>query len=186
MLSKTLRTSAMVIGAASLLLTSPTIVNKPSSRAISNAAAATEPVSSETKTMVVTLVAKKDDRAELLSAFLVRQNSPMAADAVALVAIADKYSLDWTFLPAIAGLESQYGKMVPAGSFNPYGWNNGKTSFRSWADASETVAAGIRSRYQASGEVTPWAIGSRYAASPTWAVRVARNQEIIGRFVTLP
>jgi hypothetical protein len=132
--------------------------------------------------MVVSVVAKPDDRATRLKKFLRSQASPMAGDAEALVKIADKYGLDWTFLPAIAALESQYGKMIPTGSFNPYGWNNGRASFASFADASEEVASGIRSRYQPEGEVTAWGIGSRYAASKTWAVRVVAYQEQIARF----
>lgn len=120
-----------------------------------------------------TVTAKKDDRAQLLKKFLKKNRSPMANDATKLVKIADKYNLDWKLLPAIAGVESQYGNMVPSGSYNPYGWNNGKAYFQNWSDASETVALGIRTRYVSTGIVTPYKIGPSYAANPAWASHVA-------------
>lgn len=119
------------------------------------------------------VTAKKDDRAQILGKFLEQRNSPMAKDAKKLVQIADKYDLDWKLLPAIAGVESQYGHMIPSGSYNPYGWNNGASYFTNWADASETVASGIRSRYAQSGAVTPYIIGPKYAANPLWASQVS-------------
>lgn len=173
----------MAIGALSMLVVSPTILNRTSGQVEqASTTSAYQPLTASENTMVVSIVAKKDDRADKLEQFLKSKGSPMAPSAGALVKIADKYDLDWTFLPAIAGLESQYGKFVPSGSYNPYGWNNGRASFRSWVAASEVVAAGIRSRYQTSGEVTPYSIGSRYAESKTWAVRVAYNQRLIGFF----
>lgn len=121
-----------------------------------------------------TVVAKKDDRAEILNKFLKNQNSPMADDAKKLVKIADKYDIDWKLLPAIAGVESQYGRMVPYGSYNPYGWNNGKSYFGDWASASDHVASGIRSRYAPEGSITPYGIGPSYAENPLWAHLVSK------------
>lgn len=178
------RTPAMAIVALCLLFASPTTTNNfgQATAQVASAPNVSQTSVQEKNVMVVSVVAKKDDRAKRLGAYLLSVGSPMAADAESLVKIADSYDLDWTLLPAIAGLESQYGKMVPAGSYNPYGWDNGRMNFKSWSDASETVAAGIRIRYQPTGIVTPWDIGSRYAASPTWAVRVTKNQSIINQF----
>ncbi len=120
------------------------------------------------------VLAKKDDRAQILAKFLKGRGSPMASDAEKLVRIADKYGLDWKLLPAIAGVESQYGRMIPAGSYNPYGWNNGSAYFSDWASASEHVAAGIRTRYAPGGAVTPWRIGPSYAENPLWAYQVSK------------
>lgn len=172
----------MVVFALSLLATSPTIINSLTARTEAPRAAAFQPTIHPETVMVVSVVAKPDDRAARLKKYLQAQGSPMANDAAALVQIADKYDLDWTLLPAIAALESQYGKMLLPGSFNPYGWNNGRAYFGSFAASSEEVAAGIRSRYQPSGEVTAWGIGPRYAASKTWAERVVRYQAQIASF----
>ncbi|OGY29373.1 MAG: hypothetical protein A3F35_01390 [Candidatus Woykebacteria bacterium RIFCSPHIGHO2_12_FULL_45_10] len=180
MLSFFTRTAAMVVIALALLAASPTISNSFSRKAVSTeTTAAQAPLSQTQNAMVVLVVAKKDDRAARLQKYLENVASPMASEATNLINIADKYDLDWTFLPAIAALESQSGKMVPGSSFNPYGWNNGHAYFGSWVEASDTVAAGIRSRYQPEGEVTAWGIGPRYAESGTWAIRVVHFQEQI-------
>lgn len=168
----------MVIASVSMLIASPTILNPTAGRETTTSPAY-KPLGQNKNEVAVSIVAKKDDRAEKLKKFLLSKASPMAKDAKALVAIADKYKLDWTFLPAIAGLESQYGKFIPAGSYNPYGWNNGRMGFKNWVDASKQVAQGIRSRYQTNGAVTAYGIGSRYAESATWAVRVVYNQKLI-------
>ncbi len=117
--------------------------------------------------------AKEDDRAKILKSFLENRGSPMAQEAEELVEIADKYKIDWKLLPAIAGVESHYGQLIPAGSYNPYGWNNGGAYFKNWEDASEHVASGIRTRYAQTGEVTPYRIGPSYAANPLWATHVS-------------
>lgn len=181
MLSKTLRTSAIAI-CISMLFASPTIFNTPTGAAAQSTVATYQPLIADESTTVASVVAKPDDRAERLRKYLESKRSPMASSAEALVEIADKYDLDWTLLPAIAGLESQYGLYVPVNSYNPYGWNNGRMNFVSWAAASETVAHGIRTRYEPTGEVTAWKIGSRYAASKTWAVRVVKFQAQIAAF----
>ena len=177
MLSLQLRTSAMALIAVPILVASPTISNEASTNSPSGKIV----VIKKNPPMVfkAKVIAKNDDRAKILAKFLKRQGSPMAKDAPELVRIADKYSFDWKLLPAIAALESQYGKMVPAGSFNPYGWNNGSAYFKSWVSASESVAEGIRIRYAPDGAVTPWRIGPSYAESPTWAARVDSYMSLI-------
>ncbi len=126
--------------------------------------------------MVVDVVAAKDNRADRLQAYFAAKNSPFTPYAQNFIDVADKYDLDWTLLPAIANVESQLGKQIPGGSFNPYGWNNGNYRFLSWENANEVVANGLRTRYAPTGLVTPYRIGRMYAASPTWAVRVAKYQ----------
>ncbi|HEY4694398.1 MAG TPA: hypothetical protein VIH52_00290 [Candidatus Nanoarchaeia archaeon] len=163
------------------LVISPTISNLVPQTETPNVSAPTTALENK-NLMVDTVVAKKDDRAEKLASYFATKNSPFVPYAEDFVAISDKYDLDWTLLPSIAGLESSFGLQVPFLSFNPYGWNNGKYRFQSWVQATEVVAAGIRSRYAPSGEVTPFRIGRMYAESPTWAVRVSRYQAEILRF----
>lgn len=93
-----------------------------------------------------------DARVEILANYLKDYRSPLADSAQDLVVIADKYQLPWTLLPAIAGKESGFGKVIPYGSFNAWGWGiyAGQTSgvnFSSWAGAIEKVAAGIKKDY---------------------------------------
>lgn len=67
-----------------------------------------------------------------------------------LIAIAEKYNLDWTILAAIAGTESSFGKRMPANCLNPYGWGiygDNRLCFKTYPDAAEAVAKGLYTRY---------------------------------------
>jgi hypothetical protein len=165
--------TAMALTLVSVLVASPTI-SQGSDEPIS-ASQSEGILSKQSKPKLAfeaSVKAKEDDRGKILKNFLEAKGSPMAKDAEELVKIADKYEIDWKLLPAIAGVESHYGQLVPAGSYNPYGWNNGSAYFEGWADASEHVASGIRTRYAQTGEVTPYGIGPSYAANPLWAAHV--------------
>lgn len=181
MINLLFRTSAIVAIATSILASSPTISNKTQ---VADTAYSLQVESSQIQknAIVATIVAKEDDRAQRLEQYFQAKGSPFSGQAVGFVAVADKYDIDWTLLPAIAYLESQLGKQIPAFSYNPYGWNNGKMKFKSWIEATETVAQGIRVRYAPSGEVTAYRIGKMYAESPTWAVRVTKFQAEINNF----
>lgn len=118
-----------------------------------------------------------DPRVIQLEAYLRKHNSPMANDAAAFIEQADKHNLDWKLIAAIAGLESTFGKFVPYESYNPFGWGipSGTSkgiAFTSWEHAIATVSEGIRNRYMNRGLTTIEKIGSVYAASPTWSIRV--------------
>ena len=132
--------------------------------------------------MVATVVATKDNRAERLEQYFAANASPFVGKGENFVSVADKYDIDWTLLPAIAKLESQLGKQIPAFSYNPYGWNNGPFRFGICETALEIVANGLRTRYAPTGVITPARIGRMYAASPTWAVRVTKYQLEINSF----
>ncbi len=176
------RTFALVAIVLLAIVISPTISNStPSTQAVETPAA----LGTQTQNpdvIVIDVVAAKDDRVDRLAKYFAAKASPFTPYAPNFIEVADRYDLDWTLLPAIANLESQLGKMIPAGSFNPYGWNNGNFKFGSWENANETVANGLRTRYAPSGEITPFRIGKMYAASPTWAVRVAKYQADIRAF----
>ena len=182
MLKAIFRVSAMATIAVTAFLASPTIPNR------SETSEAYEQASNfvTKKTYPITIAAQikveKDDRAERLAKFLAAKGSPLAADATALVQIADKYNLDWKLLPAISGVESTFGLAVPAGSYNPYGWNNGKFRFKNLSAASDDDANEIKTRWGTSSEITPWKIGPGYAASPTWASRVTFYMKMIAQY----
>ena len=109
-----------------------------------------------------------DEREIMLTDFLKAKRSPLTGNAADFIRVADRYELDYRFLPAITGLESSWGTRLPSGSHNPFGWGP-SIRFASFADAIETVGNGIRTRYVKAGKVTPVAVGPRYAASPTWS-----------------
>ena len=117
---------------------------------------------------------KKDYRIILLANFLKSQSSPMADQAQAMVKAADKYQLDWRLIPAIAGVESSFGKRMPQNSFNAYGWANGTYRFRSWEESFEVIARALRFKYINRGANSVSKIGKIYAPpSQSWSKRVS-------------
>ncbi|MEA2020299.1 MAG: hypothetical protein U9M98_01020 [Patescibacteria group bacterium] len=95
---------------------------------------------------VVKAKQKEDIRIETLEEFLDSYNSPMASEAETFVEVADKYNLDWRFLPAITGMESIFGKRVASNSYNPFGWGGGYIKFNSWEQAINTVGKSLGER----------------------------------------
>lgn len=118
-----------------------------------------------------------DVRVVQLEAYFKKYNSPLVPHAKTFITQADKHDLDWKLVPAIAGLESTFGKAVPYNSYNPFGWGipTGASSgigFDSWDHAIETVSEGLKTRYIDRGLTNVESIGRVYAASPTWSQRI--------------
>src|SRR5260221_11487147 len=88
-----------------------------------------------------------DTRVTKLRAYFEKNNSPLTDYADEFVKYADKYELDWRFLPAISGVESTFGKHIPYNSYNAYGWANGDYKFTSWEDSIEHVTKTLRTKY---------------------------------------
>ncbi len=101
-----------------------------------------------------------DKRVVALLIFLEKYKSPMALPNVArkFVESADKYGFGdkWYLLPAISGIESSFGRLIPYSgnilSYNAWGWSGGSkygrwSYFASWEDAVEQVSRGIAEVY---------------------------------------
>ncbi len=122
-----------------------------------------------------TVILQTDARVNQLQNFLTKYDSPLAPYASNFIEMADKYQIDWKLLPAIAGVESTFGKQIPYNSYNAYGWNNGYYRFKSWEDSIEIVSKALREKYYNSGLDNPYKIGPIYAPpSKTWASKVVR------------
>lgn len=126
---------------------------------------------------------QRDERIDQLRAYLTMHNSPLAEMSMHFVTEADRLDLDWKLVAAIAGAESTFGKHVPPGSYNGWGWGipTGAQSgmvFGSWKQGITTVSEGLKYRYVNRGAVSIEQIGRIYAASPRWAgnVRFFINQ----------
>ena len=131
------------------------------------------------KDVVSALVGGRDVRPALVDRFLEKYSSPMAGTGAEFVAAADKHGIDWRLLPAIAFQESNLGKKIPKGSYNPFGWAiyEGKSSgvyFESWASSIGAVAAKIKKDYINNGFDTPETIVAKYTSgnSPSWVFAV--------------
>ncbi|MBI5018660.1 glucosaminidase domain-containing protein [Candidatus Gottesmanbacteria bacterium] len=118
-----------------------------------------------------------DERVTKLKAYLETHNSPLADQAGHFVAEADRLQMDWKLVAAIAGVESTFGKHVPANSYNGWGWaiytgqSDGR-HFDGWKDGITVVSEGLRYNYMDKGLITIEQMGKRYAASPTWSMKV--------------
>lgn len=127
---------------------------------------------------------KLDKEAQILQKYLAKFNSPMQDHAQDFIDAAKLYNLDWKMLPAIAGVESTFGKHIPGG-YNAYGWGVYGTNviyFESWTDGIYTVAKGLREGYLNKGLMEPYAINRVYAASPTWGKNVTYFMNDLEKF----
>ncbi len=122
-----------------------------------------------------------DIRKVALKNIFKKYNSPLADSADAYIKYADENGVDWELLPAISGVESTFGKALPGGSYNAYGWGNGKIYFTSWEDGIKVIEQALRQNYINRGARNVWSIGPIYAASPTWSVRVDSFMSEINR-----
>lgn len=109
---------------------------------------------------ITTSEAKGDKRVVALFLFLEKYQSPMAKISVAKAFVegAEKngFGDKWYLLPAISGIESAFGKIIPyygkISSYNAWGWSGGSkygrwSYFSSWEDAVLQVSAGIGKGY---------------------------------------
>lgn len=108
--------------------------------------------------------AAADPRVKMLTALLRSRGSPLAPQAETFVAAADAYGLDWRLLPAIAGMESNFGKEMLAKSYNPFGWGGGYIYFESFEAGIESVAREVYQRFEVeeNGSPAPAVIGPSY------------------------
>ncbi|HMS23108.1 MAG TPA: hypothetical protein PKA38_05125 [Candidatus Levybacteria bacterium] len=119
----------------------------------------------------------QEARIEVLKEFFKRYNSPLLSHAELIVTTADKYSLDWKLVPAIAMQESTLCKKIPKNSFNCWGFGiyGGKiTRFANYDEAIETVTKTLAREYKEKrGLEEPHEIVTRYTpGSGTWADKV--------------
>ncbi|HET7098746.1 MAG TPA: hypothetical protein VFI61_00755 [Patescibacteria group bacterium] len=122
-------------------------------------------------------VEAKDARPEIIAQYLEAYNSPLVPYANLIVQTSDKYSLDFRLIPAIAQQESNLCKIIPADSYNCWGWgihSKGSLGFASFEDGIETVSKGIREEYLNKGYTTVEDIMSKYTpqSNGSWAFGV--------------
>lgn len=133
-------------------------------------------------------VKKIDRQAKILAQYLAKFDSPLQNHAQDFIDAANTYQLDWKLLPAIAGVESTFGKQIPGG-FNAWGWGVYGTQavyFSSWRDGIFTIAKGLRENYFNKGLTDPFSINRAYAASPFWGGKVAYFMQDLENFANQP
>ncbi len=108
---------------------------------------------------------KADARVFIIKNYLKKFDSPLYPYAQTLVDTADKYSLDYRLLVAIAQQESNLCKKIPDGSHNCWGfgiYNDLVTRFDNYPDAIDTVAKTLKTEYLDRGLTTPLKIMAKY------------------------
>lgn len=115
-----------------------------------------------------------DARPEIIRQYLEYYNSPLIPYAGLIVQTADKYSLDFRLITAIAQQESNLCKVIPPGSYNCWGWgihSKGTLGFNSFQEGIEVVSKGLREDYLAKGYSTVSDIMSKYTpqSNGSWA-----------------
>lgn len=104
-----------------------------------------------------------DARPELIRLYLQKYKSPLLPYSENIVQASDKYGIDFRLIVAIAQCESNVCKVIPHGSYNCWGFENGATKFSSWEHAIERVAKTLKENYYDYGLTTPDEIMPKYA-----------------------
>lgn len=128
---------------------------------------------------------KADARAKIIKNFFKDYDSLLSDYGDVFIQVADKYSLDYRLLPAIAMQESNGGKKVVKNSKNPFGWGiygSLVIRFNSWEEAIERVGRALREDYLNQGLKTPHQMMSKYtppalAKGGIWAKGVTSFME---------
>jgi len=113
----------------------------------------------------------KDSRAQIVANFLAKYNSPLEPYdhyGQLLVEIADRYGLDFRFLPAVMMEESNLCKNIPEGSFNCLGFGihaRGTLGFSSYEAGFERAAKELKANYVEQGRIQVSTIARKYTAS---------------------
>jgi len=129
---------------------------------------------------------QNDSRVDAISAFFAKYKSELTPFAPDVVASADRYSVDYRLVPAIAMQESNLCKKAPEGTFNCWGWGiygKNKVSFKSYSHGIEAVSKTLAD-YKDEGLVEPEEIVTKYTPSNTgsWARSV---KHFMGEIISL-
>lgn len=122
-------------------------------------------------------VESADARPEIVKKYLQNYSSPLVPYANLIVETAEKYSMDFRLITAIAQQESNLCKIIPPNSYNCWGWgihSKGSLGFDSYEEAIETVSKGIKEEYLEKGYSTIEDIMSKYTpqSNGSWAAGV--------------
>lgn len=125
-----------------------------------------------------------DPQAKVLADYLATHDSPLQYHAQDFVNAAKVYGLDWKLLPAIAGVESTFGRFTPGG-YNAWGWGvygNQAVYFRSWKEGIFVISEGLKKEYVDKGLNNPYSMNRIYATSPYWGYKVSYFMQELGKF----
>lgn len=142
--------------------------------------------SSENNIPTMTIqISKNDGRTEIIRQYLAKYHSSLEPFSKTIVETADKYSLDYRLLVAIAQQESNLCKKIPTDSHNCWGFGiyaDKITRFENYTEAIQTVSKTLKKDYLDKGLVTPEQIMAKYTppSQGSWAAGVSQFLAEIG------
>jgi hypothetical protein len=105
-----------------------------------------------------------DPRKRAVEIMLIQYDSPMAPYAADFVEASDKHGNDWRLAVSITGVESAFGRITPANSYNGWGWRGGEngafSKFNSWEHSIKYVTERLAVGYGT--DITPMEMESTY------------------------
>ncbi len=128
-----------------------------------------------------TAIQTGDARPVLIAEFLEKHDSPLKPYdewGEKLVAIADKYNLDFRLLPAMSMQESNLCKKIPEGTYNCLGLGihaKGTWGFDSYEANFDKAAEILRKNYLDKGYITPDEIQDKYTPGSNGSWEFAVN-----------
>lgn len=126
-----------------------------------------------------------DQRAKILADYFASYNSPFEYQAQDFIDAADQHGVDWKLVPAIAGVESTFGKQ--SYGYNAWGWGiygDNTLNFASWKNGIYTVTEGLKKNYIDKGLTNPYSMNKVYAASKSWGWKVDYFMKDLEKFAT--
>lgn len=108
--------------------------------------------------------------AEDVETFLEDQGSPFAGHAELIVAAGNLYDVDPRLVVSISGIESGFGKYCRG--HNAWGWNAGKTHWRSWEEGIVTYISRLAALYPDRESIPSLATRYNPAYAEGWGRRV--------------
>jgi hypothetical protein len=121
-----------------------------------------------------------DARPLIIRNYLERYNSPLLGHEEYIVKRSDEMGMDFRLITAIAQQESNLCKVIPARTYNCWGWgihSEGTLGFDSYEEAIDAVTLGLKENYFDKGLTTPDTIWPKYTpSSPDGAWAKGVNQ----------
>lgn len=124
-----------------------------------------------------TQITQEDARIAVLREFFKKHRSPLREYAQNIVEVADKYSMDYRLIPAIAMQESNACRKIPKNSFNCWGfgiYGGNVRRFSDYGEGIEIVTKTLAREYRDKGYRDPVQIMAKYTPSSngSWAKSV--------------
>lgn len=121
--------------------------------------------------------------AEDVGAFLSARRSPLAPFSRQVISASNAHDVDPRLIVAIAGVESNFGRVCKG--FNAWGWNNGRTRWRSWPESIDGFAERVSVLYPNRSNLRRMAGIYNPVTPDAWGRKVARLIESLQRVATV-